>query len=248
MRASGPLAVKVPILLLGIALISRAIGFGSPAPLMSMLRAFSIILRVVIDFVTDIMGSADGWFLAFVLSLTWPMYTICNYWWQKQTTTDRLNSAETTQEDDERADREPTTPSQKSYATTRTVSESMHSRRSEHRAIESPCQSDGLLLNKRRNRPFAKNACAMADASWRRISDCDGRTVNAGKTNAYDECDRIKLCPKHSDLYNEWVMSRRCMVRRRMGQCSGDVIENKVSRICANRQRTECDQKRERRR
>lgn len=151
----GPMAVKVPVLFPGIALISRAIGLGAFAPLMSTLRALWIVLRVTIDFTTDIKGPVEGWFWAFAISLTWPAYMICNYCRQAHASNSRENSSETAQGEDVWTEDEPATPSQRSYDTTRTASDSMHISESGRAVGTSRCQADGLLLSKRRNHPFA---------------------------------------------------------------------------------------------
>ena len=76
MRIPCPMVVKVPVLFFAISAVSRAAGSGALAPLRSVLRAAWIMVRMVIDFLTDSEGVVGGWFWAFVLSLTWPLFTI----------------------------------------------------------------------------------------------------------------------------------------------------------------------------
>ena len=78
-----------------------------------------------------------------------------------------------------------------------------------------------------------------ADATWQRIADCDGRTADGGKTNAFGGCDWIRMCSQHTDLYNDWILPRRCIVRGCAEHCSFDVDADKLSRVCAKHQQTE---------
>ena len=71
----GPMAVGIPVFLFALAVFSRTIGIGAFAPLWSVLRATWIVLRMVVDLLTASAGTAGGWFWAFVLSLSWPLFT-----------------------------------------------------------------------------------------------------------------------------------------------------------------------------
>ena len=72
-RMPGHMAVKIPLLLLVVSLISRFVGCGALVPLWTVLRAAWILIRMSVDLITDSDGAVDGWFWAFVISLSWPL-------------------------------------------------------------------------------------------------------------------------------------------------------------------------------
>ena len=73
-RLPGPLAVKVPVVLVPIAVISSTLGVASLYPIVSILKTTWITARTLIDFLTANDGSCDCWFWAFVPSMFWPIY------------------------------------------------------------------------------------------------------------------------------------------------------------------------------
>ena len=73
-RLHGPLAVKVPVYLMIIALVGRTLGLGALYPIVSIFRTGWIMIRTVVVFLTDNVGSFDLWFWAFVTSLLRPIY------------------------------------------------------------------------------------------------------------------------------------------------------------------------------
>ena len=193
----GPVAVKVPFFLLAIALISRTIGLGDFMPRMSILRAGWIVVRVVIDFVLDSDSSVDGWDFAFLVFLAWPLYVLCAHLWQTWWKSD-ANSCDQDPSGCASSRREATTPSQRSNATTRTMSETASIDKGEDEGKEgNECQAGGLLLQKLPDQKSGDELCTRKKAVWCRIALGDGRAENKGKANRYDGCDWIKLRPEH---------------------------------------------------
>ena len=78
-RFPGPLAVKVPVCLMIITLISRTPGLGALYPIMSILKTTWILIRTLVDSPKANDGSFDFWFWAFILSLFWPGYQCVKY-------------------------------------------------------------------------------------------------------------------------------------------------------------------------
>ena len=114
----GPMAVEIPMLLFILALVSRTAGIGVLAPMRSILRAGWIMAQIVMDFRTDIEGTADVWFWAFVVSLSWPIYSVMCHGWKIW----HANACEVKdavlEYDGVNSRRNPVNPSQRSRATT----------------------------------------------------------------------------------------------------------------------------------
>ena len=66
-------------MILLLAAISRAAGLGAYTPALSIIRAFWVVVRDVLDFLTDSHAAVDGRYWAFLCSLLWPMYSLRTY-------------------------------------------------------------------------------------------------------------------------------------------------------------------------
>ena len=206
----GPMFVKLPGFLLVIALVSRTVGLGVFYPVIAIIRAVWIVVRLCVDFATDTNSNVDVWFLAFILSLSWPAckggWLFWNWLFRK---------AASDEDDQSRASsrRLPAAPSQRSHATTRTASDTMSSAKTADRdQDEEECHADGVLLSHEPDRKLSATPCKLGNAVWRRLSDKDGRVERRGKTNRFDSCDWIRLCADHGAEYEEWRLSQTCTV------------------------------------
>ena len=226
----GPEDVKVPLLMLVIALISRTIGIGALAPVWSILRDGRLVVRVIMNFLTDSEGTIAVWFWAFVASLSWPMYSIVWYGWNHCF----APTAEVIPEQsDNRSCGEPTTPSIMSCATTQAASDSVVSRRSGLEGTKNECQATGLFLKKRSDQSLSDTTCANGNAVWCRVTDSDSRHPDVGKTNRYeDECEWIQLGREHEERYEEWNLAKQCNVRNCSNHRSGTAVQGALSKVC----------------
>ena len=130
----GPLAVKIPGLLLGIVSVSRTLGFGFLYPAIAVMRGRWLFCRSVIDFLTDSEGSFDFWFWAFAVSLMWPVYQCVKY-----LSVGAIQEATPSNAGSQRSTRLSRSSSRRSYATSRTAIDSDNDIDSQH---PSPEESD----------------------------------------------------------------------------------------------------------
>ena len=82
-KVPGPLDVKVPMAFFLLSVMGRAAGNGALVPIAMAIRASRIALRSAVDFFTGSGGSTDGWYWAFLFSLTWPAFTLLKYAWRR---------------------------------------------------------------------------------------------------------------------------------------------------------------------
>ena len=176
-RIHGPMALKVPTMLLGLCIVSRAIGLGTLAPMFAIIRGGWVVVRSWIDFITNSGGTTDGWYRAFLISLTWPLMSMLKMGWVlfSPAITNGSRDGECIGDSVYGA----TTPSRRSNATAHTASDSASSRRSVEQTIGKEFCADGLLLKKQNDRGWAgalaSEKCGNRPAKWRRVIGDDGR-------------------------------------------------------------------------
>ena len=82
MRIPGRTTVKIPCLFLILSLTSRAVGIGATTPICDVLRGGWIVLRLIINVITDSNDAMGGWFWAFLVSLIWPLCSMVKHVWK----------------------------------------------------------------------------------------------------------------------------------------------------------------------
>ena len=212
-----------------------SVGSGALAPLWSVRRATWIFVRMVVDLLTDSEGTVDGWFWAFALSLSRPLFIVVRYGirsWKEQP-----REGASTSERSEECERSmnPTTPSNRPFATTHTASGdgSTLSRRSDKRQGGMGCQAEGVCLKQRSDRPLTARACGHGKAAWSRMAERDARKPGMGKLNTFDGCEWIRLCDVHKERYGDWAMAQQCGTHGCDKPRSGKVVKGTLSKMCA---------------
>ena len=126
----------------------------------------------------------------------------------------------------------PTTASQRSCATTHTASESSIRRRSDDGEGSQLRHAEGLFLKKERERALTTQQCSNLDAVWCRLTDGDARHPSKGERNRYGNIEWVRLCPTHSEAYDEGRMTQERTIRGCLNNRSGAVVNGAMSRVC----------------
>ena len=212
-RMPVPASAKLPCIIFVVAAGSSIFGLGFLSPLWYVFRDGWILMRTILDVLTNSGGPTDVWYWAFLLSLIWPACALCKHVWIfVYPTTSHPPPELVASADSERT--VPATPSVRSLATTHTASDSGSIRKGHQQAEQSlVCGADSFFLLKSLASPLSESECHGGNVQWCRIVPSDAREVNQGKTNQFDGQDWMQLCRDHLDQYEDWARSTKCHVR-----------------------------------
>ena len=238
----GPMAVEIPAFLFVLAVVRRTAGIGSLAPLRSVLRSTWILLRMVVELLTDIEWDVDGWFWAFALSVSWPLFTAMRYGVQCWAKHPAGGASDNERSEECERPRNPTTPPNRSCATANTASESTPSKRSERAHTGSEFQAEGVYRKKRSYQPLAARMRNSGNAVWCRMAENDARRHEMWKTNPLDGCEWIRLCSMRKERYADRAVAQQCATRGCSKTRSGEVAKGTLSKMRPDHEMGTCPQ------
>ena len=197
------MSMKLPAILLIMALMSRTVGLGMLSPVNAIMKAVWILLRIFFDYVTDTDGGVDVWYWAFCVALVWPIRNVSKYAWAKQMDSPRVSVVS------QAASVRSRSHSSRSGGGSVSVTPSARKSTAMDGAIRaSPHSANYLLLQGKTNRPMATCVCEEKNTRWCSVYGRDVVEKRRGKRNQFYGSTWLKLCAQHASEYEEWAQSQ----------------------------------------